>query len=142
MAGWTKFHLTEEQYNELLFAERQVDKPQLFKKIQCIKLKNNWRKHDKVWDFLEVSIQTITSWTKAYIEGGISRLLSRNYKWKTTILTMSMIDEIRKINEKTPFDTAKEAKEYIKEKYGINFWLHRVQKLLKKNFDFPTRSKK
>ena len=142
MAGWTKFHLTEDQYNELLFAEKQVDKPQLLKKVQCIKLKNKWRKHEKVWDFLEVSIQTVTSWTKAYIEWWIDGLLSRNYKWKVTILTISMIEEIREVNKKTPFDTAKEAKKYIKENYNIDFWLHRVQKLLKKNFDFPTRNKK
>jgi len=64
MAWWRKFHLTEDQYNELLLSEKHVDKPQLLKKIQCIKLKDKWREHKKVWDFLEVSIQTVTARTK------------------------------------------------------------------------------
>jgi len=40
MAGWTKFHLNEEQYDELLLAEKMVDNPKLLKKLQCIKLKD------------------------------------------------------------------------------------------------------
>jgi len=40
MAGWIKFHLNKEQFEELVIIEKQVNKPQLLKKIQCIKLKS------------------------------------------------------------------------------------------------------
>ena len=142
MAGWTKFHLNEKQYEELLFAEKQVKKPQLLKKIQCIKLKNKWREHKKVWDFLEITIQTVSVRTKAYLKWWIKELLLWKYKGKVTVLTSKILEEIRKKNREKPFDTAKEAMNFIERKYGIKFSLHYVQKLIKKNFSFHIKSKK
>jgi len=53
-----------------------------------------------------------------------------------------MLEEIRQKNREKPFDTAKEAKAYIQEKYGLSFHLHYIQKLVKKNFIFHTKNKK
>jgi len=142
MAGWIKFHLNKEQFEELVIIEKQVNKPQLLKKIQCIKLKSKWREHKDVWEFLGVSIQTITSRTKIYFEWWIKKLLSRNYKGKITVFTPKMLEEIRQKNKEKPFDTAKEAKVFIEEKYWFKFHLHYVQKLVKKNFTFHIRSRK
>ena len=142
MAGRTKFHLTEKQFLELEQAEGLVKNPKLLKKIQCLKLKNIWREHKKVADFLKVRTTTISDWTKLYFEKWLDGLLARNYKGKPPILTEEQLKELSKKNKENPFDTAKEAKTYIEEKYKIKFHLHRVQKLLKKNFDFPTRNKK
>jgi len=43
--------------------------------------------------------------------------LSRNYKGKITVFTPKMLEEIRQKNKEKPFDTAKEAKVFIEEKY-------------------------
>ena len=43
------------------------------------------------------------------------------------------MEQLKKRDKETPFDTAKEAKAYIKKEFGIDFHLHWVQKLLKKN---------
>ena len=142
MAGRTKFHLTEKQFLELEQAESQVKNPKLLKKIQCLKLKNIWREHKKVADFLKVRKTTISDWTKLYFEKGLDGLLARNYKGKPPILTAEQLRELSKKNKKTPFATAKEARNYIKEKYGIIFHLHRVQKLLKKKLWFSYKKQK
>ena len=142
MAGRTKFHLSEKQYEELLLAEKQVDKPRLLKKIQCIKLKDKWRKHEKVSDLLMVSIQTISARTTAYSDGWIMRLLAWNYEGKVSVFTTEIMEDIREKNKVKPFDTAKEAKRYIKEKYNMDFHLHYIQKLIKKNFIFHIKSRR
>ena len=142
MAWQTKFHLTERQFNELLNAEKQVKNPKLLKKIQCIKLKNIWWKHEKVADFLEVKIPTITARTKLFREGWITKLLERNYAWKIAILSLEQLEELAQRNKKKSFESAKEAKDFIEKKYHITFHLHWVQKLLKKNFACHSKSKK
>lgn len=142
MAWRTKFHLTERQFNEILSAEQQVKNPKLLKKIQCIKLKNIWWKHEKVADFLWVKIPTVTARTKLFEKWWIVKLLARNYAWKVAILSLEQLEGLAQRNKKKSFESAKEAKDFIEKNYHIVFHLHRVQKLLKKNFVCHSKSKK
>lgn len=136
---WRKISLNEEELKELNNMEKQINNQKLLKKIQCIKLKNkNW-KHDEIASFLGVSSVTISSWIKIFIEQGISKLLEWNYKGKVSILTLEQQEILKQKNKEKPFSTAKEVKKFIKEEFNIDFHLHWIQKLLKKNFDFHTK---
>ncbi len=126
---WRKIQLTDIELELLKNAEKSVKKPQLLKRIQCIKLKNSQWKNVALADFFMTDVHTITSWIKAYYENGINGLLEWNYSGKVSVLTQQQQKELQERNKKKPFETAKEAKKYIKDMYGIDFHLHWVQKL-------------
>ena len=139
MKEWNKILLSEKQIKELKEAKKQTDKTQLLKRLQCIELKNKKWRHEDLAKFFDVCMNTITNWLKSFLEGGVHKLLEWEYKGKQSQLTEAHKEQLKKRHEEKPFDTAKEAKHYIEEELGVEFHLHWVQKLLKKNFDCHTR---
>ncbi len=136
---WIKISLSEEAKTEIENAERQVKSIKLLRRLQAVKLKNEKWKHKQLCDFFGVNKNTISNWLKAYHTGGVKKLLQWNCKGKVSILTQEQQDKIQARNAERPFDTAKEAKAYIQQEFGITWHLHSIQKLLKKNFNFHTR---
>ena len=137
--SWSKIHLSTKDMKALKKAEKDVQKPQLLKRIQCIKLKGKQWPHKEVADFFDIRIETVTQWVKAYHEGGIKQLLTWDYEGKQSVLTKRQQEVIKKRQKKKPFKNAKEAKAYIEKTFKIHWHLHWVQKVLKKNFDIRLR---
>jgi len=131
---WIKICLSDKEIREIENAEKQIQKPQLLKRLQCIKLKNKGWKHKEISKFLGVCIDTITNWLKVFSQKGIQGLLQWDYKGKTSILTLEQQIKIIQRNKEKSFKTAKEVKDYIEKEFGIVWHLHWIQKLLKKNF--------
>ena len=138
---WRKINLSKDQLKEIDEKEKEIKNARVLKRIQCIKLKNSGWKHTEVKKFLQIRLETVSEWIKWYKEGGIEKLLQWQYKGKSSVLTTSEKEKIKKRVEEKPFDTAKEAKAYIKEEFGQDWHLHSVQKLLKKNFEFHTSNR-
>jgi transposase len=136
---WRKIQLNKKQKKELKQIENEVKNPQFLKRIQCIRLKNKGWKHEEISDFLQVTKQTVTKWIKMFFEKGANGLLEWGCKGKQSVLTDEHKQILKKRHKEKPFDTAKEAKEFIEKEFNIDFHLHWVQKLLKKNFDFRTK---
>lgn len=136
---WVKISLSEADLKEINNAEEQVKKLQLLKRLQCIKLKNEGWKHKKLAQFFSVTVETISHWLRAYKKGGVPALLQWNYEGKVSVLTAEQQEGLKQRNRTKPFDTAKEVKSFLKKEFNIDFHLHWVQKLLKKNFDFHSR---
>ncbi len=136
---WRKINLSQKQLEELEKAEDNVKNTRLLKRIQCIKLKNKGWKHKEIQSFLNVQLETVSMWIKDYTEEGIEQLLHWEYKGRISVLTAKDKDKIIERNNKKPFENAKEAQAYIKEEFGLDWHLHWVQKLLKKNFNFHTK---
>lgn len=137
---WRKIRLTKDELKEIKNAELQVDSPQLLKRLQCIKLKNKQWKHQDIAQFLNIHLVTVSTWIKIYKEKGIKELLQWKYKGKVSLLTIEQQEELKTKNKEKPFIAAKEVVQYIKKHFQIDFHLHHVQKLLKKNFDFHTKN--
>lgn len=131
---WVKICLNEKEQEEIKNAEKQINNKALLKRLQCLKLKAKGWKHEEIAEFLDISINSITNWLKAYRTGGINEILQWGYKGKVSVLTHQHQEELQKRVEENPFQTAKEAKAFIEEKFGISLHLHWVQKLLKKKF--------
>jgi len=136
---WIKINLSPEQMEEIKNTERQISNKQLLKRLQCLKLKNKKWTHAEISEFADISTHTISNWLKAYQKGGLAELLQWNYHGRISVLTLADQEKIKARNEEKPFNTAKEAKAFIKKEFGIDWHLHWVQKLLKKNFNFRTR---
>lgn len=134
-----KINLTQQQKLELENAEKQIKQPQLLKRIQSIKLRDKGLSNLEIGDFLLMSDQTISNWVQLYLKKGLQALLQWDYKGKISILTINQQQELQKRNQEQPFEKAAEAKAFIKERFGHEFHLHWVQKLMKKNFNLHTR---
>ena len=134
-----KIKLSNEQLLELDNAEKQLKQPQLIKRLQSIKLRNKGMTNIEIGKFLLLSDQTISNWVQVYLTKGIQPLLQWNYEGKTSILTVKQQEELKNRNSEKPFEKASEAQDYIKQHFGIDFHLHWVQKLMKKNFSLHSR---
>jgi transposase len=136
---WQKIKLSEKELKELKKVEKKVKKTQLLKRLQCIKLKDKGWTNIELANFFNVYRTTISVWVNTYAKKGLNTLLQWEYKGRVSSLNQSQKEELIIRNNKKPFDTAKEAKNYIEQKFNKKFHLHHVQKLLKKNFDFHTK---
>lgn len=130
-----KFKLTSEQKLELNNAELQLDKAQLIKRITAIKLRDKGLNNIEIGDILMKSDQTISNWVQIYLKEGLNSLLQWNYKGRPSILSIEMQEKLKERNARKAFDKASEVQAYIKEEFNIEYHLHWVQKLLKKNFN-------
>ena len=140
MKEWKKINLTEEEKRRILEEKRKIKNVNLLKRLQCLELKDKKWKHQELAEFFGVSMNTITNWLEIYNKSGISGLVKWGYAGRISILTEEQKIKLQKRNKEKPFDTAKEAKQYMKEELGLDFHLHWVQKLLKKNFDCHTKN--
>lgn len=131
--------LSPQQKEELKNAERQIDKKPLLRRLQCLKLKDKGWKHEEAAEFLDVSVNSITNWLKAYQRGCIPELLQWGYRGKVSVLSLKDQEELRKRNKEKPFMSANEAKAFLEERFGVKWHLHWIQKLLKKNFAVHSR---
>jgi len=134
-----KFTLTDEQKIELDNAEMQLDNNQLIKRITALKLRDKGLSNIEIGEVLLKSDQSISNWVQLYLKEGLSSLLQWNYKGRPSILSLEMQQKLKDRNALKPFDKASEAQSYIKEEFGIEYHLHWVQKLLKKNFNLHIR---
>ena len=123
--------LDTKELKRLNEAEKNVKQVRLLKRIQCIKLKNMGLKHKDIADFFDCNIHTVTGWIKTYKEEGLKGLLRWEYKGRPSKLSDEDWHRIKERNTRKPFNTAREAKKFIKDEFGIDFHLHWVQKLLK-----------
>ena len=129
-----KFKLSEGQKQELEVAEQTTKQIQLLKRIQCLKMRDKGLNNLIISDILGKSDQTISNWVQLYRKEGLKKLLEWKYKGKVSVLTEDNLKQLAQRNEEQAFEKASEAKAYIKEKFGIDFHLHWVQKIMKKNF--------
>ncbi len=134
-----KMKLTKEQLKELKKAEKEVKNTQLLKRIMCVKLKDKEWKNIEIAEFLNVRIETLTVWFKAYSRNGIEGLLTWDYEGRQSALNDEQIKQIRRRNTENPFDNASEARDYIKETFGIAYHTNHVAKMLKKNWVCHTK---
>ncbi len=135
----TKFKLSEAQKREIEVAEQTTKQIQLLKRIQCIKMRDKGLSNLLISDVLGKSDQTVSDWVQLYKRKGLSGLLQWNYTGKVSILTADNLKQLERRIEEQAFETASEVKAYIKSEFGVNFHLHWVQKIIKKNFNLHTK---
>lgn len=137
--SWTKINLSDAELAELNQAEKHLKNPIHLKRIHCIKLKNEGWRNIKLAEFLGLSLNTITNWLKIYKRNGLTGILEWNYKGKSSTFTEEHRKKIEARHKKKPFNAAKEVKVFLKDECCLDFHLHWIQKLLKKNFNFRTK---
>lgn len=139
MKEWNKIILSVKEKKEIKKVKNAVSQVKLLQRLQCLELKDKGWKHKDLAEFFDVTMNTVTNWIKAYHNGGIEALLTWNYYGRISVLTEEQQKILKQHHKLKPFDTAKEASQYLVQEFGLQFHLHWVQKILKKNFNFRIR---
>lgn len=134
-----RVQISKEEYSKLVAVEKKIKSAKSLKRVQAFKLMYAGWKYSQIADFLSVTNNTLSNWIKIYNDGGISSLLTFQYKGGPSKLNKTQLSELKKEVSKGSLPYAKAAKKYIKDKYNITYHLNHVQKLLKKNFVYPLK---
>ncbi len=128
-----KLTISKKEMQELIKYKRNAKSAKMFKRIQAIILKADGWKHNKIAEFLGVVNNTVTTWIKLFIKGGINTLLELKYTPTKSKMSKAQIEIVRKESKKGTFTFAKDVKKYIEQSFGIKYHVHHIPKLLKKN---------
>ena len=127
------------EYEQLKVAEQKIKSVKLHKRIQAFKFMYLGWKYSAIAEFLSVTNNTITNWINCYKEDGIASLLLLNYKGGQAKLSEKQLSELKNEAGKGVFAIAKDVQHYIKKNFGIEYNLSHVQRLCKKNFNYPLK---
>lgn len=137
-----KIEFSESAIRELVEWEKKIEHPKLLLRINVMQMvacgipnhiiqKVKGISHDSLWRF-----------RRAYRKWWVVWLLDWKCSGRSGKLTIEQKKEIKEIGEREWFKTAKYAKKMIKEKYGIEYKIRQVEKLLKKRNLATKRQKK
>ncbi len=127
-----EINLTKKQKELLMLAEKKTSSPQILKRIQCIFLKDKGWTHRAIAEHLNKGVSTVSNWIKIYKEEGLKQLVFWGYAGKRSKLSPEQIKELKQRINESPFDVAQEAADFIKEKFGIDYNVKYLPRLLKK----------
>ena len=134
-----RVEISDAEYEQLKVAESKTKSVKVLKRIQAFKLLYLGWKYSDIAGFLSVTNNTITNWINYYKEGGIDSLLVLNYKGGQAKLSKEQLSELRIEASKGVFAIAKDVQHYVKQNFGIEYNLSHVQRLCKKNFNYPLK---
>ena len=137
--SFQRVSISAAEYEQLKVAEPKTKSVKILKRIQAFKLIYLGWKYSDIAGFLSVTNNTITNWINYYKEGGIDSLLALNYKGGQAKLNDEQLSELRIEAGKGVFAFAKDVQYYIKQNFGIQYNLSHVQRLCKKNFNYPLK---
>ncbi len=137
--SFQRVRISDAEYEQLKIAEPKAKSIKVLKRIQAFKLMYLGWKYSDIAEFLSITNNTITNWINYYKEGGIDSLLALNYKGGQTKLNDVQLSELRIEASKGAFTFAKDVQHYINKNFGIEYNLSHVQRLCKKNFNYPLK---
>lgn len=132
--------LSPEQLKTLSGAEKAIQTPRLWKRIQCLRMRHAKLNQEKIAEILGVRPETIRNWLKIFQSEGTQALLSSHYKGRLPQLTEEDLDKLHQWHITIrPFQKAEELQYFISNYFGIDFHLHWVQKLAKEKLGINFR---
>ena len=132
-----RVQITKKDYDFLKKSERNEKSGKILKRIYAFKLLYKKWKYNKIADFIGITNDTMTDWIEIYLKNGIENLIKLNYKGRIPSLSQKQLIELKK--KQSTFLHAKEAQNFIKNNYQIEYNINYVQELLKKNFNYPIK---
>ncbi len=137
--SFQRISISPTEYKQLELAEPKTKSVKILKRIQAFKLIYLGWKYSEIAEFLSVTNNTITNWINYYKDGGIDSLLALNYKGGQAKLNDEQLSELKIEASKGAFTFAKDVQYYINQNFGIEYNISHVQRLCKKNFNYPLK---
>ena len=127
-----QFKLTSEEIQELRAAHKAAKKTSAtdaYRINTLILLGTGWS-YEEVVDALLLDEETIRKYIKNYEDGGISKLLEKNYTGGQFKLSKEQIEKLSLELDSTIYSTTKEICAYVYREFGINYSISGVTALL------------
>lgn len=124
--------LKTEQREELLYLHSSTKNKKYADRIKAILLFDDGYNKTEISKILFIERRSIGKYINKYLKHGIKVLLKDNNSGTNPKLNEKQIEELKEELRKNMYSTAKEAAEYVKEKYGIYYPQQSMVKLLKR----------
>jgi transposase len=117
-----------EEINNAMKSHRDA---KIYKRLVALKMKNQGNSNSEISNILDVNIDTITDWFKAYIGEGLKGLCELHLTNRKKSKLDSYLEELKSLVKKETISTIAEFQNYISKLYGIEIehsWLSRYCK--------------
>ncbi len=135
-------NLTKDQLKALTEAERVIQKPVLWKRIQSVRMRNAKLNQDTIAEVLGVRPETIRIWLKKYRSGGLRDLLSQHYSGRKPQLGEKEMNTIAQWHKTVkPFQKVEELQQFIAKHFDVQFHPYWVRILAKERLKISFKVK-
>jgi transposase len=111
----------------------------IYRRLQFIKLKDEWKKNTEIMKIIPVSINTLSDWTTKFFKWGIKWLLNLNYEWRRIWKLDKNKEEIKLYVKSNIVSTLSELKDRLKKELDIDIQNSWLWEFCKKNWIFLTK---
>jgi len=127
-----KITLTEEERKELHRRIRQAKDRRTADRLRVILYKSEGYKNHVIAHLLQISINSVSTYLKRYLAGGLDALCATNYQGKQPRLTPEQ-QEVLKIELKTHiYNTAGQVIAWVEKQFGVTYTVRGMHTLLKR----------
>lgn len=131
--------LTKEEKEELEKYMKEEKNIKIYRRLQFIKLKDEWKKNTEIMKIIPVSINTLSDWTTKFFKWGIKWLLNLNYEWRRIWKLDKNKEEIKLYVKSNIVSTLSELKDRLKKELDIDIQNSWLWEFCKKNWIFLTK---
>lgn len=134
-----QIQLTAEEMSELRKHKRKATSLKVYRRLECIQLKQVGSDNPSIATFLNVNANTVTEWTKLFLNEGFEGLCALHYAGRRISKLEGHKEELRKyVKEKTPEKLAV-IQNWLKNRFNVTVESTWLSRYCKKNSIFPTR---
>lgn len=136
-----QINLSKIELKELNWCKKKEKKKKIFRRLQCIYLKNEGKTNKEIADIAGACVDTVTDWIKLYKEKGLKGLCALNYNGRKQSKIDPYIDKIKKDIRERMISTLAELQDLLLSEYGIKIEQSWLSRCCKKNSVFLTRKR-
>jgi len=131
-----KINLTEEERIELKKYMREEKNVKIYRRLEFIKFKDEWKKNTEIMKIIWVSINTLSDWTTKYLKEWMKWLWILNYDWRRIWKLAKNKEKIKEYVKLNIVSTLSELKAWLKTELDIDIQNSWLWEFCKKNWIF------
>ena len=108
----------------------------LYRRLLFLEMKHAGMKNKQIAALLDVSVESLSIWSRIYQKGGLNLLCSLQYDGRRPPAFDKIKDKIKKHVETNNVSTLKELKAWLKAEHKLDFGIAWIQRYCKKNSIF------
>ena len=134
-----KIQLNSDEMKELRKRKREAKSVKIYRRLECIQLKQVGSDNPYIASFLNVNTNTITEWTKLFLNKGFDGICSFHYDGRRVSKLEGHKEELRQYVKKETPEKLAVIQSWLKNKFGMEVEATWLSRYCKKNSIFLTR---
>lgn len=127
-----EFHLSRSERNKLQKRRNQESDKRIFRRLSALLGLDDGASQEEVARFLGVTARTVRSWIKIYRKSGLEGLCVIAHEGRKCTLNDNQLETLHKEIEEGRFRSAKQARRWITDNFGVNYSLSATKELLRR----------